>query len=253
MQTRPVQQSQWRQPEDQRGDHSERRGERADTVVERDVFRARHRSRCQGAQRIERPRRNEESQAAAEHGQEQALSQEQSGDSQAARPQGRSHGDLALPRGRAREEETCDVGARDQENQPHGGQENQQRESDVADREVVQRPHAIVETFRRLCMFPRNPSCDGAGIRACGLESGRRFHPAEDVEVADFTILGQRPVDLDGGGWDAVCRQRPHAQVLTVAESGRHHAADRVGRPVQVNHAPDDVRVGLELSLPGFV
>ena len=123
----------------------ERAGHRADAEreqqhgdTERDLgFRRQRVIRHQRDDRVEKHRREQRAYHAAHEREHQALDEQLPRDRAVGRAEGRAHGELAVPRAAAREEEVGDVGARDQQQEAHRGQEQPEALLRAAADEVV--------------------------------------------------------------------------------------------------------------------
>jgi hypothetical protein len=80
-----------------------------------------------GEQRVHTGIRHQQSGGAAERSQQQVLDQQLAHDPAAARAERGAHGQLALPVGGAGEQETADVGARDEQDEPDRPPEHRER------------------------------------------------------------------------------------------------------------------------------
>jgi hypothetical protein len=107
-----------RDAEDETGDDRHECGEQQHAGVERHVEPLDHTTRGRQAQkRAGSPDREDRSERAAGQRQQQALGQQLADDASAARADCQARGDFRLPRGAARDQQTAEVAARDQQHE----------------------------------------------------------------------------------------------------------------------------------------
>ena len=128
-----------RQPEQQSGQQRYDQREHHDRRIDPDLIRPGEIARVERGHRPDAPEGQPQAQHAAGEREQQALGQELAHESLPAGSQRGAHRDLLRPRGRAGEQQVGDVGAGDQQHEPHRTQEHQQGRPDRSGRAVAQR------------------------------------------------------------------------------------------------------------------
>ena len=158
------------------------------------------------------------------------------------------HRHLAAARLRPREQERRDVGAGQEQDQRDRPQHHHQRRAHAARHVILQRPHRHAQVLVRLRVLPRQVVGDGGHRRPRLLQARPLRQPRHRPEVVAAPVLeiargphGDPQVDgdrhLSGNG-------------VGKPEGRRHHADDRVARPVDADGAADHLRVGAEAPPP---
>ena len=133
---------------EQRGHDRQRRGEQKHPRVKPDLVEARQRRRCECDERSRQPDREHQAEDAADRRQERRFGEQLANQAPAAGAEGAAHRDLALARHGARQHQAGDVGARDQQYEADGGEDDPEQRSRPADDFVGQRRRGAAERAR---------------------------------------------------------------------------------------------------------
>ena len=173
---------------------------------------------------------------------ERALRQDLPGQAAASGAERAPDRHLLRAAGRAREQQVRHVRAGDQEQEPHGAQQHQQRRAHVAHDDVLERAHQ--EPLHRPRVLGLHPRGDGGDFRAAALDRHARRQ------------LGEEPQAAPAAAVHAVAQRerRPHLRAARPerreVEARRHHAHDRVRRSVEAHRASQHGRVPRERPPP---
>jgi hypothetical protein len=220
----------------QKGEHGDVHGE--DDPVRLPAVRDRRIERANAEDRDRQPQR------AADDTEQHAFDQQLPDDAPARGAHRNADRDLARPRGRSREEEVCDVRARDEQ---HEADRAHHREKHGANRPAVE---ALVERLEIraayllivLRVLADQPSPDGIHLRLRLAAADTGPHAAEDVEPRDPALL------LLGRD-----EHRPDIVVLRELHAFWHHADDDRRLAVDTRELADDVRITTVAILPDAV
>jgi hypothetical protein len=162
-------------------------------------------------------------------------------------PKRRSHGDFPLPRFCAREEQIRDVGARDEEQESDGAEQQPDGAPHVADDFITQGEHDRVELhLDRIQSFGGHRSRDVVQLRCGTLNRGAVTEAAGGIQPVAAVVAARR-VHL---------QRHPQFRRLGIPEVGReaevrrHHPNDLERPAVDVNDAADDTRIGRVAPVP---
>jgi hypothetical protein len=126
---------------DQRGQRDQAGGEEQRAAIEADVAEPRNALRCGAHGERHAGPRQHDPQRAADAGQDQGLRHEAPDQSAAAGAESGADGQLPLTALGLYEQQVRDVGARDEQDDPHRAEQYPQRRREVADQLLLQRAH----------------------------------------------------------------------------------------------------------------
>ena len=228
---------------EQRGQKREAACKDDDARVERDLRESRHRGAVGDDvfQETQAGRRRQPAEHAGGGRQQQALTEELSDEPSATRAERRTQGELTTARRASREQQVRDVGTCDDQHQPHGTDEQQQRRTNLSGHLLMHRDDARapagVELGKLLRQLRGDAGHVGLGRRDgdARLESPDRDEPA----AARRAIL---LAETDG---------KPEVDVrIEDAEPSRHHADDRERLALDLNAAAERGAIAAEPRLP---
>ena len=225
--------------------HGDPEGEQHDRHVQADIrFRRQGKRRHHRHDDLEEHPREPDAQRSANTGQHEALRQQLAEDLGRRRAERRPHRDLALTRGSARQEQVGDVGARDQENERDGAEQQPQATNRLlAEKVVLERLDARAPAFVRRRIRRRDVARDHVHVGVC---LGQR-HPV--LEPAEHQQKVKVVVDLFGRE-----RQRHVESVLhAIARAWRDDPDNDIGLAVQPDRPSDNLAIGAEPFLPQLV
>ncbi len=232
----------WRQPEQdarRRGEHS---GGRNDAHVERDRQHPRNARRAERDERAQTHSCEEQARGRAERGKQKTLREQLAHEALAARADHGAHGDLAAARGRAGQEHVRDVGAGDEEHEPHRAEEDQQRRAHGPDDALRQAGDAHVAVGPGELFFEARR--DRRNLRTRLLDRCARCEARKDPER-----LRRPAVRLRVHG-----ERCPHLGVRcpegSEGEIGRHDTDHLVRLTVKDNRPLEDTGIAAEVAHP---
>ena len=227
-------------------------GEREHPAVDRHLRRAGREQGRERHQQVEAQPRDEQAEGAGREGEEARLGDELPQQAAAARAEGRPEGELALAPAHPRHGEVGDVGARDEQHEGGGGEQDQQRGAGLA-RQLFgegQRGRRIARVVRiGLGMGALQPARHRGQLRPEAVDADAGREPAEGGHAAERGAVLLHP-GLGAGAEGAGRRGHVDVVLARVLGDRRQHPDHRVGPVVHLEDLPDDVRVGAEALLP---
>ena len=186
------------------------------------------------------PPRDEHAEGAADARQQHAFGKKLADDAAAAGAERQPDGDLGASHRTAREQETGDVGARDQQRQQHRRSEGEQPLPRPSEQGLVQR-HDARAPSRAFGELRGELRADGRqvglGLLNCHAVFQTGCHHEEAGRALKLRLVERQ--------------RRPIIHVVVgIPECRRHHADDRRRHAVQPDVRVDDVRILGEASLP---
>src|SRR6267143_4500442 len=192
---------------------------------------------------MDAPLSAEKPDGSADEGEQQAFGQQLGDQAGPARAQSRTHGKFLAPADGTGHDEVGDVGARDQKDESDGSEQNKQDGPNLAHDLFCETFHDKERGSVFLWICAGELRVDAVHFRAGLIGRDARGEPAEDAEPAETAardgisaLVHGNPQRRGSGG----CK-------LKVA---RKNADDGGGLAVQVNDAPDDLRIGAKLGAP---
>ena len=186
--------------------------------------------------------------AAAGGAEDETLCEELPDQASAARTEGAPNGELRTAAERAGERQVRDVGARDEQDETDGADENDERRAQPGGH-LARKGSDVHGAFRVLLrMLEREPPADAVEVRPSLLERHARRHAAEGLQVlAAVAGLRKAEVVADGG-------PEPRRLVVAGRDQGLEirgkDADDAVAVPVHPDDAAHDRRVRAEALAP---
>ena len=223
------------------GDDRDAEGEGEHGQVDTDVGHAGHLVAEEGDDETHAEAGEKQSERAAGDREHDGLGEDRPDDARAAGPEGRAHRDLLAPRDRAGENEVGDVGARDQEHEAHGPEQDEQRRPDVADEVLVEGQDGGAPALVVRRVLRGQPGRDGVHLGPRRIQRDAVLQAGEHAEVVNRP---QRPVLRRQNERD------PDAGLRRIGQLLRKHAHDLVALAVQDHGASDDGGTGAEAALP---
>ena len=238
-----------REPEEERGGHGRGGGKGEGAAVEGDLVDTRQ---VAGAQRLDQPDahpREPEAEHRAAGGEDQALGEHLGHDASPAAPDRRAHGDLAAAFRRPHQQQVGDVGARDQQDEPHRAEQGEQRGPRVLDHVVVHAGHRDLELLGGVELVGLAQARGQAVHVGLGLGKGDALlEPGHDgepgrfpLEVAD--VARQHAPGVDVGRHGGVGGE-------VDAEVAGEHPDDLRAPAVHLDRAAEDRGIPAEAALP---
>ena len=219
-----------------------------DAQVERERRRP-HAARRERGERPHAPERAEEAEPAAGDGEKQALGEEQAHEARAGGAERDADRDLVPPRQRPREEKVRDVGAGDEEDEPDGGEEDEDLRARASDEVLAQRDEARAGLVGVAVLAEAAGERAELRLRLRGGDAGGE--PRDDVEVVRAHVGDRIDRRAQGVLGDDEARRRPELAGLREAHALGDDADDGVRLPVEEDGSPDDAGVGVEAAAPG--
>jgi hypothetical protein len=235
-------------PEQEAGEDRGDAGESQDHGVDADLLGARQPvGACRG-QEIDAPPGEQQPEAAAEHGEQQALDHEQAHEARSAGAEGHAHGDLAPARHAPDQQQVGEIGAGDEEHEAHRTHEDEQGRPHRTDhlrlerqqpRAVLGDPVAAQARRERIRLTRRRRQVDPRGQPADGVDEVQPARGTGFIDEQGHDDVASRSV-LEVPGQDGVEPGRQHA------DDGERGAAERHG-------AAQDFGIGGEVRAPQAV
>ena len=217
----------------------------------RDLVQARQLLRTEADQQAHRCKRQRQRQEAPRHTEREALEEDGPNQPSAALSQGGPNRHLPVTGLGPHEEQVGDVGARDEQQEPHGAQQDPQHRLDVAHHhlagQVDLRPESGTRQNRRGGLVRK----DLGQVRQHRVQLGLRLTQRRLVGEARHAVdpegpeLHVVPVEPD--------RPPQLHLLLREREPGRHHTDHFDARPVEIDDAPNHARIGAEPGTPQAV
>ena len=233
-------------PERQRSDDDDQCREQEHGGTDRHCLEVRYVGRRRGNEHAQADPGEHDAESAAERSEHDALGQDLPDEAPAARADCTTDRDFRLARRRSSQQETRDVGARNQQDEQDRALENQQRFLCAAIEKVVQAHHAEATVRIRVRKLFREPTSHRAHFLPRLLDRRSGHEPCENGEEAGRTD------HLRGIG------PRGHPEIRVGLEdapldAGWHHSDDRRHDSVEPDRLAEDLRVALESTLPEAV
>ena len=205
-----------------------------------DVFQPGHGHRRSGDQRLDEHDREHDAERRPDHGQDDALGEELHHEPATARPDRRADGHLALARRRPRQQQARDIRARDEQQEPGGAEQREQRRPEVAFDLVRERNRARPPVAVGRLELGAQPRRQGPQLRVGLLDADRGFQPEQRLdEMRAAAVLREIPLQA-----------LPHVRVVGIVEPRRHHAAHRVNDGAERDRLADDGGIAVEPLAP---
>ena len=195
----------------------------------------------------------------AEHREQRALCEELKDQASAAGAEREPHGDFLLANRCAREQQICDVRARNQQHERHDDHEHATRDDDVAtepgvDRRLSERHERDAAPLIVVRIGLRQLTRDRLQVRFRLLHADTRLQAARHVERQTAPAVGFHEL-LQKPARRLLIRhvrhpQRWRADRVGALEAVRHDADDGEIVAVHLDGAPDDRRITAEALLP---
>ena len=211
------------------------------------------------------PEGQQQTRGRAAYRKQQALGHQLPDDPRPAGADGHAHGELPLPRGGARQQQIGDVGASDQQNQPHDGHQGEQRgailrphlgESSGGRFQKKRIPQILVlhiggEVARQ--GGAEDPGRDGAHTVAGLLNALARKHASQDAQPPLGPLVQRAVIGME----DRLAGDRDGDVETPIgiqpAEPRWGDAHDFENMTVQAHGLADGVRVAVEIALPELI
>ena len=192
-----------------------------------------------------RPARDHQSRRRGDDGHQDGFRQQLLREACAAGAKRDPDGQLVRARNRARQQQVCDVGAREEEQQTDASHEDQRRVPDRSRELLLQRNQR--RAIDRIFAQPRG-----------GLRVGLRFERLSRLRPGQRRLQAsdRGPEDRRSGLWDALVvegRRRPEVGLPRKVEAARGDADDRQDGAVHADRRSDRARVAARPALPGAV
>jgi hypothetical protein len=202
---------------------------------------------------VHAPAREQQTQAAAQRRQHQRLGKQLPRQAPAPGAERGAQCDLAPPDGAARQQQVREVGAGDQQNQPHGPEQHPQGRPRLVDRVVEHglEPHDFLGVVGRKCQL-QLPG-DGGHLGARPGHADAEPQPSDRPDVVDVARLHRIRL---GVFVPHRCRQtgaHPEIHPAERPESLRHDADHGKGAAVQLHGAAESPRIAAEAIPPRAV
>ena len=189
------------------------------------------------------PEGHQQTETAAAEPQQERFRHELPDDAASSGPECAVYGDLLPPGRRPGEKQAGHVRAGNQEHEPDGSKEQQERCPDVADEDLVERPRREAHSGVRLGEAVFEAAAERAELGSSRLHGCHRAKAAEHAHVGVVLPPGRagcREVIA------AVPQRQPHGALPREVETGGHDADHSVRGPIEPDRSADHARIGSE-------
>ncbi len=187
---------------------------------------------------------------AAERREHRALRQQLPDHTIAARSQRKSNRDLALAPNGPHQQQVRQIGAGDQQNEPHRAQENKERRAHAARNIVRQQSGAGFQVLAHVRVSQGETLRNGVQFGAGGGEGSARLQPSEHID-AMIAVLREQVRRIRRG--DVKHQRDGHVELAWATKAGWQDSDDGVSLVIERDGTAQEMRIAAKARTPQLV